>query len=43
MKAKKLVGTIKPVISNRFKPNQATEALQMPKDVKILGRGIIYS
>jgi alcohol dehydrogenase, propanol-preferring len=34
-------GVIKPVVSNRFKLNQATEALQMLKDGKILGRGII--
>ena len=32
---------IRPVVSNRFKLNQATEALQMLKDGKILGRGII--
>lgn len=32
---------IKPVVSNRFKLNQATEALQMLKDGKILGRGVI--
>jgi propanol-preferring alcohol dehydrogenase len=34
-------GVIKPLISNRFKLNQATEALQMLKDGRILGRGII--
>lgn len=34
-------GVIKPVVSNRFKLDQATEALQMLKDGKILGRGII--
>jgi len=34
-------GVIRPVVSNRFKLNQATEALQMLKDGKILGRGII--
>ena len=34
-------GVIKPVVSNRFKLSQATEALQMLKDGKILGRGII--
>jgi alcohol dehydrogenase, propanol-preferring len=34
-------GIIKPVVSNRFKLNQATEALQMLKDGKILGRGVI--
>jgi propanol-preferring alcohol dehydrogenase len=34
-------GVIKPVVSNRFKLDQATEALQMLKDGKILGRGVI--
>jgi len=34
-------GVIKPVISNRFKLNQATEALQMLKEGKVVGRGII--
>jgi alcohol dehydrogenase, propanol-preferring len=34
-------GVIKPVVSNRFKLDQATEALTMLKDGKILGRGII--
>jgi alcohol dehydrogenase, propanol-preferring len=34
-------GVIKPVVSNRFKLHQATEALQMLKDGKILGRGVI--
>lgn len=34
-------GVIKPVVSNRFKLSQATEALQMLKDGKILGRGVI--
>lgn len=34
-------GVIKPVVSNRFKLGQATEALQMLKDGKILGRGVI--
>jgi propanol-preferring alcohol dehydrogenase len=34
-------GIIKPVISNRFRLNQATEALQMLKEGKIIGRGII--
>jgi propanol-preferring alcohol dehydrogenase len=33
-------GVIKPIISNRFKLNQATEALTMLKNGKILGRGI---
>src|SRR5574340_978847 len=32
---------IKPIISNRFKLNQATEALQMLKDGKVIGRAII--
>jgi propanol-preferring alcohol dehydrogenase len=34
-------GIIKPVVSNRFKLDQATEALQMLKDGNILGRGVI--
>jgi alcohol dehydrogenase, propanol-preferring len=34
-------GIIKLVISNRFKLEQATEALRMLKDGKILGRGVI--
>lgn len=34
-------GVIKPVISNRFKLDQATEALTMLKQGKIIGRGII--
>ncbi|MGA8564228.1 MAG: alcohol dehydrogenase [Nitrososphaeraceae archaeon] len=34
-------GIIKPVVSNRFKLDQATEALQMLKDGEILGRGVI--
>ncbi len=34
-------GIIKPVISNRFKLDQATEALTMLKTGKIIGRGII--
>lgn len=34
-------GVIKPVVSNRFKLDQATEALQMLKDGKIMGRGVI--
>jgi len=34
-------GVIKPVVSNRFKLDQATEALQMLKDGKILWRGVI--
>jgi propanol-preferring alcohol dehydrogenase len=32
---------IKPLVSNRFKLNQATEALSMLKQGKIIGRGII--
>ncbi|MGH9983195.1 MAG: zinc-binding dehydrogenase [Nitrososphaeraceae archaeon] len=32
---------IKPIISNRFKLYQATEALEMLKNGKILGRGVI--
>jgi alcohol dehydrogenase, propanol-preferring len=32
---------IKPLVSNRFKLNQATEALKMLKEGKILGRGVI--
>jgi propanol-preferring alcohol dehydrogenase len=34
-------GVIEPVVSHRFKLSQATEALQMLKDGKILGRGVI--
>jgi propanol-preferring alcohol dehydrogenase len=34
-------GVIKPVVSGKFKLNQATEALTMLKDGKIIGRGII--
>jgi propanol-preferring alcohol dehydrogenase len=34
-------GIIKPVVSHRFKLSQATEALQMLKEGKILGRGVI--
>jgi propanol-preferring alcohol dehydrogenase len=34
-------GIIKPVISNRFKLDEATKALKMLKDGKILGRGVI--
>src|SRR6476469_3817317 len=34
-------GVIKPLVSNLFKLDQATEALQMLKDGKILGRGVI--
>jgi alcohol dehydrogenase, propanol-preferring len=36
-------GVIKPIISNRFKLDQATEALTMLKEGKILGRGVIKS
>ena len=34
-------GVIKPVVSNRFKLDQATEALTILKDGKILGRGVM--
>ena len=34
-------GVIKPVVSNRFKLDQATEALTMLKDGKIIGRAVI--
>jgi alcohol dehydrogenase, propanol-preferring len=34
-------GVIKPFVSNRFKLDQATEALTMLKEGKILGRGVI--
>jgi propanol-preferring alcohol dehydrogenase len=34
-------GVINPVISNRFKLDQATEALTMLRDGKILGRGVL--
>jgi propanol-preferring alcohol dehydrogenase len=34
-------GVIKPLVSNRFKLNQATEALTMLREGKILGRGVI--
>ena len=34
-------GVIKPVVSNHFKLEQATEGLKMLKDGKIIGRGII--
>jgi propanol-preferring alcohol dehydrogenase len=34
-------GIVKPIVSNRFNLNQATEALQMLKDGKIVGRGVI--
>lgn len=34
-------GIIKPMISNRFKLDQATEALNMLKQGKIIGRGVI--
>ena len=34
-------GVIKPVVSERFKLNQATEALSKLKDGKIIGRGVI--
>jgi propanol-preferring alcohol dehydrogenase len=34
-------GVIKPVVSNRFKLDKATDALTMLKEGKILGRGVI--
>ena len=34
-------GVIEPVVSHRFKLSQASQALQMLKDGKILGRGVI--
>ncbi len=34
-------GIIRPVVSNRFKLDEATQALQMLKDGKIVGRGVI--
>src|SRR5919198_395519 len=34
-------GTIKPLVSNRFRLDQATEALRMLRDGKIMGRGVI--
>ena len=34
-------GVVKPVVSNRFKLDQAGEALQMLKDGKIIGRGVL--
>jgi alcohol dehydrogenase, propanol-preferring len=34
-------GVIKPVVSHRFKLDQATETLTMLKDGKIIGRGVI--
>jgi propanol-preferring alcohol dehydrogenase len=34
-------GVVKPVVSNRFKLDQAGEALQMLKDGKIVGRGVL--
>jgi len=34
-------GVIKPLVSNRFKLDQATEALTMLKEGKIIGRGVI--
>jgi propanol-preferring alcohol dehydrogenase len=34
-------GVIKPVVSNRFKLDQATDTLTMLKEGKILGRGVI--
>jgi propanol-preferring alcohol dehydrogenase len=34
-------GVVKPVVSNRYKLDQAGEALQMLKDGKIVGRGVL--
>jgi propanol-preferring alcohol dehydrogenase len=34
-------GVIRPLVSNRFRLNQATEALTMLKEGKIVGRGVI--
>jgi alcohol dehydrogenase, propanol-preferring len=34
-------GVIKPLLSNRFKLNEITEALSMLKEGKILGREVI--
>jgi propanol-preferring alcohol dehydrogenase len=34
-------GIIRPLVSNRFKLDKATEALQMLKDRRIMGRGVI--
>jgi propanol-preferring alcohol dehydrogenase len=34
-------GVIRPVVSERFRLNQATDALRMLKDGKIIGRGVI--
>ncbi|WP_148700033.1 alcohol dehydrogenase [Candidatus Nitrososphaera evergladensis] len=34
-------GIIKPIVSHKFKLEQATEALQMMKDGKIIGRGVL--
>jgi propanol-preferring alcohol dehydrogenase len=34
-------GVIKPVVSERFKLGQATEALSKLKEGKIVGRGVI--
>jgi propanol-preferring alcohol dehydrogenase len=34
-------GVIKPVVSGKFKLNQATEALSKLNDGKITGRGVI--
>ncbi len=34
-------GIIRSLLSNRFKVNHATDALQIPKDRKLIGRGVI--
>jgi propanol-preferring alcohol dehydrogenase len=35
-------GVINPIFSNRFNLNQATEALTMLKDGKIVGRSVVF-
>jgi alcohol dehydrogenase, propanol-preferring len=34
-------GTIRPLVSNQFRINHATDGLQMLKDRKLVGRGVI--
>jgi alcohol dehydrogenase, propanol-preferring len=36
-------GVIRPIVPNRFKLNWALEALEMLKDRKIMGRGVIIN
>jgi propanol-preferring alcohol dehydrogenase len=36
-------GVIRPIVANRFKLNWALEALEMLKDRKIMGRGVIIN